>query len=226
MTDPNRKTASDLAAEFTARNDPLGWFDRLYATAAGDASTIPWANLSPNPMFVQWAESHALDGGNGKRSALVVGCGLGDDAQALSTIGFNVTAFDIAPNAVAWAKKRFPATRVNYVAADLLSPPADWKHRFDFVLEIFTLQAMPAALRATAIERLADFIAPGGTLLIICRARDEAESPGDTVPHRLARSEFAPLLSHGLIEADVEDFYDSEDPPVRRFRIAYSRPNG
>jgi hypothetical protein len=27
--------------------------------------------------------------------------------------------------------------------ADLFNPPSEWKHHFDFVLEIYTIQALP-----------------------------------------------------------------------------------
>ena len=121
-----RQRVNDLAAEYASRNDALGWFDRLYEVAAGDASTIPWADLAPNSHFVHWAEAHGLNGDDGRRRALVCGCGLGDDAEALSTIGFDVTAFDISAAAIAWAQQRFPQSRVKYVVENLLSPPAEW----------------------------------------------------------------------------------------------------
>ena len=74
--------------------------------------------------------------GDGKK-ALVVGCGLGDDAQALSELGFKVTGFDIAPTAIAWCKKRFPESQVNYIVDDLLNPQVINQQKYDFVLESY-----------------------------------------------------------------------------------------
>ncbi|MDZ7952448.1 hypothetical protein [Nostoc sp. DedQUE09] len=34
------------------------------------------------------------------QKALVIGCGLGDDAEALAHLGFEVTTFDISPTAM------------------------------------------------------------------------------------------------------------------------------
>ncbi|MCC5670705.1 class I SAM-dependent methyltransferase [Nostoc sp. CHAB 5784] len=40
------------------------------------------------------------------QKALVIGCGLGDDAEAIASLGFEVTAFDISPTAIAWCQER------------------------------------------------------------------------------------------------------------------------
>jgi len=63
----------------------------------------------------------------------VVGCGLGDDAEALAQQGFQVTAFDISPTAIAWCEKRFPDSQVKYQVADLFALDPAWHHKFDFV---------------------------------------------------------------------------------------------
>ena len=57
--------------------------------------------------------------------ALDVGCGLGDNAAALARAGFEVTAFDISPTAIDWAKARFSSEDINWLAADLLDPPVE-----------------------------------------------------------------------------------------------------
>ncbi len=71
------------------------------------------------------------------RKALVVGCGLGDDAEFLSQQGFTVTAFDVSPTAIAWCKQRFPGSTVSYHVTDLFEPSAKWLSSFDFVLEYY-----------------------------------------------------------------------------------------
>jgi hypothetical protein len=48
---------------------------------------IPWADLEPNPHLLSWLEANPTDG-RGRR-ALKVGCGLGDDAEALAELGFD-----------------------------------------------------------------------------------------------------------------------------------------
>jgi SAM-dependent methyltransferase len=223
MGGQDRATARELAQRHVADGDPLGWFETLYATAAGDASIIPWADLMPNPNLVSWLESRGVVGSG--RKALKVGCGLGDDAEELSRRGFDTTAFDISPTAISWCRRRFPSSSVRYVEADLLRPPGDWARRFNLVVESYTLQVLPSELRGDAIRRVAGFVAPGGTLLVIARGREPSESEG-MMPWPLTRREMAAFEDAGLIELDFEDYQDDEDPPVRRFRATYELPGG
>jgi len=213
-----RKKARELAQEFLQQNAPLGWFEALYAQAGQDASAISWADLTPNPNLIEWLEREHISG-NGKR-ALKIGCGLGDDAEELARRGFRVTAFDIAPSAIAWCHARFPYSQVAYQTRDLFRAPSEWRGAFDFVLEAYTLQVLPPELRAEAIAKIAEFIAPGGTLLVICRGRNADDSPGQ-MPWPLLRDELQHFTRHGLIEGAFEDYLDREDPPVRRFRVTY-----
>jgi SAM-dependent methyltransferase len=199
-------------------------YEELYRGAKGDPSKIPWADLKPNHNLTAWLDREmpgAVPGAG--RRALVIGCGLGDDAEELARRGFAVTAFDISRTAIEWCRKRFPHSRVSYVVANLLEPPTAWPRSFDFVLESYTIQAMPLELRERALRQVAEFVAPRGRLLIICRARDESDPPG-ILPYPLTRRELD-LLSHlGLKQSSIEDFIDPQpDPPIRRFRAAYVR---
>ena len=56
-------------------------------------------------------------------AALVVGCGLGDDAEFIAGLGFSVVAFDISASAIAAAQQRFPQSTVRYRVADLMAAP-------------------------------------------------------------------------------------------------------
>ncbi|MBY0587229.1 (d)CMP kinase [bacterium] len=214
-TDPVRS----LAQQFLGRGDPTGWFDALYRSAGRDTSKIPWADRRPNEHLLSWLDRERIMG-DGKR-ALVVGCGLGDDAHRLAGIGFEVVAFDLAPTAIEWARERFGNENPRYDVVDLFDPPAEYTRAFDFVFEAYTWQALPTEIRFQAIQRVADFVAPGGELLVICRARDEGTTPTGP-PWPLARSEFDPLLQAGLAITRFEDFVDREG--IRRFRLLLQRP--
>lgn len=221
MTDAARANARRLAAEHLQRNDPTGWFEPLYAGANGDPAAIQWADARPNPHLVAWFDRQPVSGD--RQSALVVGCGLGDDAEELARRGFAVVAFDVAPTAVAWCRRRFPDSPVRYEVADVLDPPAAWAGAFDLVVEAYTLQVLPPEVRHAAMARIADAVAPGGTLLVIARGRDEDDDPG-AMPWPLTRGELAALAEAGLAEAAFEDFADPEEAAVRRLRVEYRRP--
>jgi SAM-dependent methyltransferase len=216
-----RGKARQLAHDFLARGDATGWFEALYADASGNEQNVPWADMTVNPGFASWLARKPLQG-RGAR-ALVVGCGLGDDAEELARLGFEVVAFDVSATAIAWCRQRFPASAVHYCAADLFTSPAAWAGRFDFVLEAYTLQVLPAALRPRAMTAIAAYLAPEGTLLVIARGREPTDDPGQ-MPWPLTREELKHFAACGLSEVSFEDYFDYEQPPVRRFRAEFRRP--
>jgi SAM-dependent methyltransferase len=220
MPPPDRSTARRLAQESLAKGDVTGWFDALYASAEGDASQIPWADLHVNPNLTSWLTRYPLRG-DGKR-ALVVGCGLGDDAEEFAALGFQVTAFDLSATAIEWCRRRYPDSGVTYVVADLLQPPEAWRGAFDFVFEGYTLQVLPPEARGAAAEQLTACVAPRGTLLVIARGREPADERG-TMPWPLTKAELEALASDRLTIVSFEGYFDNEDPPTRRFRVEYRR---
>src|SRR5579863_4765115 len=182
--DPKRSRARELAAEHVGRGDVVGWFEPLYAEAAGDPGKVPWADLRPNPYLREWLEANPIRGDG--RTALVVGCGLGDDAELLAQLGFQVTAFDISGTAIDWCRRRYPESSVLYQVADLIDLPPAWRRTFDFVFEAYTFQVLPPTLREQAIANVAEQVRPGGSLLVICRGR-KADDPEGQMPWPLLR---------------------------------------
>jgi len=220
MTEKERARARDIAQRHLATGDALGWFEALYAQAAGDAAIIPWADLMPNPNVIQWLDQHQVAGAG--REALKIGCGLGDDAEELARRGFGTTAFDISASAIAWCRRRFPQSPVAYVVADLFRAPIEWRGKFTFVLESYTLQVLPPSLRREAINHIGAFVASHGTLLVVSRGREPDESQGE-MPWPLTKDELTDFLRLGLKQVSFEDYADDEDPPVRRFRVVYRK---
>lgn len=222
MSEDLRTRVRRLAAEST---DGTSWFETLYAAASGDAAQIPWGDRGANPNLVSWLErerpsARRTDGQS--RRALVVGCGLGDDAELLSRCDFDVTAFDISSTAIDWCRRRFPQTRVTYAAVDLFHLPAEWGSAWDWVFEAYTVQALPTAIRRAALEAVARLVAPGGELLFVCRGRDAAESM-EGPPWPLTKDDLTALVESGLAMRQFEDYLDAESPPVRRFRALFAR---
>lgn len=218
MTENNTNNVQELARKFYSRNDPTGWFEELYSSAQGDEAAIPWADLTVNPNLASWIDHNNVQG-EGKK-ALIVGCGLGDDAEALSELGFKVTGFDISPSAIAWCQKRFPNSQVSYIVDDLLNTRAIAIQKYDFILESYTLQALPANVRPQGMKSISNLLAPQGKLLVICRGRD-LEQPATSLPFPLTKEELAYFQQLGLEEVKFEDYFDRESRQVRRFRIEY-----
>jgi SAM-dependent methyltransferase len=225
MSDASRDTRRDvkrLALEAVQRGDAVGWFERLYAAAGYRDDRIPWSDRMPNPNLVAFRDRHGLPA---EGTAVVVGCGLGDDAVYLADLGFAVTAFDVSPTAVEWCRRRFPDAAVEWVTADLFALPASLVGRFEVVLEAYTVQALPLSRREAALRAVATLVAPGGSLLLFAMGRADgvALALADGPPWPLSVAELGVLEQAGLQVAVFEDRSDAVEPDIRRFSAEYRR---
>ncbi|MEH2252412.1 class I SAM-dependent methyltransferase [Nostoc sp.] len=211
-----------LATEALQKSEPSAWFEVLYAKAKGDTAQIPWAKLAPHPYLQDWLTNHEPFASQQK--ALVIGCGLGDDAEALANLGFEVTAFDISQSAIAWCQERFPDSTVNYLVADLLAIPLQWHQAFDFVFECRNIQALPLNVRSSVISSVASVVALGGTLLLITRLRETEVEPNGP-PWPLSNSELKQFESLELYQVKQLVFSESKQIDVKQVRIEYQRHN-
>ena len=176
-------------------------FEAIYAEAEVGGAKPPWDYGAPRPQLREWAEGQNLVGGG--REALVVGCGYGADAEYLAQLGFRTRAFDFAPTAIAAARRKHPASEVDYLVADVLDLPRDWHRRFDLVVESLTVQSMPPDQHSAAAQSIAALVAPGGTLLVLATTRDD-RCAVDGPPWPLTRAELDDFANSDLILRRVE----------------------
>ena len=99
-------------------------------------------------------------------TALDAGCGAGAEAFWLASAGWQVTAADISRNALATAAARVEAStfadRIAWLEVDLCTWHPDT--RFDLVTSHY---AHPAIPQLDFYARLAEWVNPGGTLLLV-----------------------------------------------------------
>ena len=215
-----RENARKLADKFIGENDPTGWFEALYREAGENHEHIPWADLEPNKFLVRFAEETKLRGGG--RKALVVGCGLGDDARFLHDLGFDVTAFDVSPTAIEWARRLHKDTEIRFFVADLFNPPEEWSAAFEFVLEVYTIQPLPLEMRSQVIDAIANFAKPNGTLLVVTRGREDDEIPAE-LPWALSRNDLSRFEKNNFRQTSFMEMLGDEEEPVRRFVVEYAK---
>ncbi|MFJ6671231.1 class I SAM-dependent methyltransferase [Actinosynnema sp. NPDC091369] len=135
------------------------YWERHWREASADRHGSPGGD-APNPHIV--GETGRLTPG----TALDAGCGTGAEAVWLASRGWHVTAADISPEALTRAAERAAggeaSKRVRWVEADLTTWAPDT--RFDLVTTHYAHPAMP---QAAFYARISDWVAPGGTLLIV-----------------------------------------------------------
>ncbi|HEY6739594.1 MAG TPA: methyltransferase domain-containing protein [Actinopolymorphaceae bacterium] len=200
-------------------DDPTGWFELLYSAAEDGEAGVPWDRGEPHPLLVSWMEDRAPapDG----RNAVVVGSGLGEDAEFVSRQGWETVAFDVSESAVRGARRRFPRTTVDYRVADLFALPPSWQGAFDLVVENMTVQSLPPDLHLEAIARIRGLPAPGGTLLVIGMVGDP-DRPADGPPWPLTRPEIESFASGDVHLRRLEEPVDP-GRDVRRWRGEFGR---
>lgn len=192
-------------------------FERMYGAAADGQDRLPWDRGGPHPLLEAWARDLA----GGGRRALVVGSGLGTDAEFIAERGFDVVGFDVSPTAVAMSRQRFPDSVVDFQVADLLNLPGEWSKAFDLVVESLTVQSMPIDYHAQATTNVARTVADGGTLLVIATARDAVDGVPDGPPWPLTRAEIEAFAVDGLTAVQIEAIREPGVPA--RWRAAFRR---
>ena len=207
-------------------------FEEIYLRAGPDFGAIPWAALAPHPVLVAWLDAGQLSpagptpsaGGTqvAGQSALIVGCGLGDDAEEAARRGYQVTAFDLSPTAIRDCRDRFPGSAVDYQVADLFRLPPSWNLAFGLVVEIRTLQSLPLAQRAGAAAAIAATVRPGGWLFVHCLGRDDDE-PAIGRPWPVSRRELRAFGDAGLRQAEFRD-QPAGPGQTRAITVRYTRP--
>jgi SAM-dependent methyltransferase len=132
-----------------------------------------------------------------------------------------VIAFDISKSAIESARRRFPTSPVDFRVADLLNPPAEWRQRFDLVVETYTMQSLPVRLRPTVALHIGRFVAPGGTLVVLAVA-GAGDEPVDGPPWPPSRADIESFAVEGLELVSAEEIRDP--PGMHHWRAVLTRP--
>jgi SAM-dependent methyltransferase len=131
-----------------------------------EADEIPWdfggvpaalrEYLRPNPRAPRPA---------GPRTVLIPGCGSGYEIVAFAEAGFEVTALDFSPAAVACARRIVgPALAARVVLGDFFTARLS-AAPFDIIYERTFLCSFSPARRAAYERRVADLVKPGGAFV-------------------------------------------------------------
>jgi len=207
-----------MVREHQERDDPLGWFDSIYSDAEGNHQAVFWADLAPNPYLEAWLKQNPLN--DVKKKAIAIGCGVGDDAEIMSEYGYEVTAFDIAPSAIALCINRYKETTVNYLVADLFDYPDVWAEGYDLVYECNTIQVLPGKYRSKAMKAMVSLMKQGSEILVSCRSRVHGEQE-DAIPLPLDKEEISSFIRLGLDEQTFLIYDDNQKPSVPHFFARY-----
>jgi 2-polyprenyl-3-methyl-5-hydroxy-6-metoxy-1,4-benzoquinol methylase len=148
----------------------------------------PWDIGRPQPIVVRVAET----AGFGDR-VLDVGCGTGENALYLASLGLEVTGVDWSERAIAAARAKAAQRRltVEFIAADALDLTALGR-TFDSALDSGLFHTFDDEARARYVGSLAAVVRPTATLHLLCFSELE---PGDWGPRRVTETELRAAFS-------------------------------
>jgi len=145
----------------------------------------PWDIGRPQPAIVRLASEGGFAG-----AVLDAGCGTGENALHIASLGLSVLGIDVAETALAIArekaksKSRDRAIQVEFVAADAFQLER-LRRRFETVLDCGLFHTFNADERPGYVASLASVTEHGGTLYVLCFSDDGP----DTGPHPISQEE-------------------------------------
>jgi SAM-dependent methyltransferase len=155
------------------------------AGAPWDASYLagpaPWDNGEPQPAIVRLAGAGAFAG-----AVLDAGCGTGDNALHVASLGLRVLGVDVAQTAVSIAREKAAARRLDaeFVVADALHLER-LERAFETVLDCGLFHSFDREERRDYVASLASVTLRGGHLYVLCFS----DVGPDTGPHPVRRDE-------------------------------------
>ena len=199
-----------------AHNKASAWFDDLYKEHENAHENIPWARRDVNPFLQTYLDEKSEHQGK----ALVIGCGLGDDAYALANAGYDTLAIDISQTALKIAQERFPDANIRFEKQDIFDMPPQYFEHFDFVFEAQTIQSLPLEFRSKMIQAVAQSVAAEGELLVVAHKKQkETEGP----PWPLTQKEIDQFKEHSLKEVSSELLIEASEVTNLRFINLYKK---
>ncbi|MFJ7961408.1 class I SAM-dependent methyltransferase [Streptomyces sp. NPDC096319] len=198
--------------------DGAAWWDGFYADRD---RPVPFFVARPDENLLSYLDRGLLPAGG---KALDLGCGPGRNALHLASAGFDVTAVDLSPTAIAWAEERARdagAEHIRFVCGDAFTAVLDGP--YDLVYDSGCFHHLPPHRRISYLALLDRVLAPGGHFALTTFAAGEG-GMGSELPdadfYRKGR------LEGGLAYTDTSLralFGDGTDPDLTEIELRRMR---
>ena len=164
----------------------MSFFDLAYE----DDHVPPWSIGRAQQEIVQLARRKQLSG-----SVLDLGCGTGENALYLASLGHETWGLDSSPNGIAKAKKKAQERRlkVRFLVRDALEL-GDLGRTFDNVIDTGLFHILSDEERPLHALTIAFILRPGGKYYMLCFSDHETELLG---PRHVTRREIRATFRDG-----------------------------
>ena len=148
---------------------------------------------------------------NRDSAILDVGCGGGHNAALLKRLGYRVQGVDAVPAMIAQANRRYPDLKGRLDVGRLPGLRKAVKERFDGVVCANVLQELPQAELLPAVGELADYLKPGGRLVLSVPEKPE-QSADQVFPQsfEIPEDDLRCLLKYNGMELVARQELDSQ----------------
>jgi SAM-dependent methyltransferase len=149
----------------------------------------PWDIGQPQPTIVRLASKGGFAG-----AVLDAGCGTGENALYVASLGLSVLGIDVAETAVAMARAKAAdrEIKVEFAAADAFKLERLGR-KFDTVLDSGLFHTFDSDERPIYVASLASVTQNDGTLYVLCFSDDGPE----TGPHPISQEELRAAFNPG-----------------------------
>lgn len=168
----------------------------------------PWDLGRPQREVIALAEAGEIVG-----EVLDVGCGTGEHALYLASLGKRVMGVDASPAAIAQAQAKAAqrGLAVPFRIADALQL-GKLHRRFETVLDVGLFHVLADEERRPYAESLCEVLSPGGKLHILCFSDEEPPGPGPRrVPEYDIRATFRSIFAMVDVKPAVFETRTSAD---------------
>ncbi|HEX4515144.1 MAG TPA: methyltransferase domain-containing protein, partial [Polyangiaceae bacterium] len=173
----------------------------------GDVEKLPWFSEKLDKDLAAALDKLDLKKGN----ALDQGTGPGTQAIALAKRGFDVTATDIAPAAIEYAKKRAKKVevKVELVVDDVLATKL--KGPFDLIFDRGCFHVLAPEKRKDYVATVTKLLPKDGHLFLKTFSH---EQPGTEGPHRFTKEQIRDVFSDDFeIVSIIDTVYEGQLDP-------------
>ncbi len=170
----------------------MSWFEGAYA------GTPPWDIGRPQEAMVRLAEHGEIRG-----HVLDVGCGTGENALYLASLGLQVLGVDAAPTAIerARAKAEKRGSSAEFLVGDVLELP-DLGRTFDTAIDSGLFHTLGDEERPRFAASLHAVLTPGGRYFLLCWSE---RVPGILGPRRVTQAEVRDTFTDGWTVDSIEE---------------------
>lgn len=173
-------------------------FESIYERRA------PWDIPYPQPSIVDVAKEGWVHG-----RVLDVGCGTGENALYLASLGFEVYGIDISPSAIGMAKEK--ARKRGYVAsrfivADALSLQS-LGITFHTIIDCGFFHSLSDQERPLYVNGLLEVVCIGGVIIILCFSDKFFDENRNWGPRHISKSDIEETFSKGFSLVWIKDAF-------------------